>query len=111
MISTGIARIDDLWTNPAAAPIKRGDTDRDAVGALQDLLNAHGEGLHGALGTGHGQFGSMTEEAVVAFQKKNGLDPSGAIGHDMLHSLVENAAQSPVASRAYLALALDMPWT
>lgn len=111
MIPTGIARIDALWTSDTAAPLQRGDADAEAVGAIQDLLNGHGAGLPGALGSGHGQFGSQTEAAIVGFQNKNGLAPSGQISHDMLHTLVDAPAASPVTSRAYLALALDLPWT
>jgi peptidoglycan hydrolase-like protein with peptidoglycan-binding domain len=111
MIPTGIARIDALWTSDTAAPIHRGDTDAEAVGAIQDLLNGHRAGLPGALGGGHGQFGAQTETAIVDFQNKHGLAPSGVISRNMLHTLVDAPAASPVTSRAYLALALDLPWT
>jgi peptidoglycan hydrolase-like protein with peptidoglycan-binding domain len=111
MIPTGIARIDELWTSDTAAPMQRGDGDAEAIGAIQDLLNGHGAGLPGVLGGGHGQFGSLTEAAIVGFQTKHGLAPSGQISRDMLHALVEAPATSPVTSRAYLALALDLPWT
>jgi peptidoglycan hydrolase-like protein with peptidoglycan-binding domain len=111
MATSGISRIDALWTDPAAPPLAPGDADAAAVGALQDLLIAQGAKLPGILDTAHGKYGPATTEALKQFQSAHGTAATGALNHDMLHSLVETPPVSPIASQTYLTLALDMPWT
>jgi hypothetical protein len=111
MASTGISRIDALWNDPNAPPLGPGDPDAAAVGALQDLLIAQGAKLPGILDTSHGAFGPATAAALKDFQTSKGAATTGALGHDLLHTLVETPPVSPIASQSYLTLALDMPWT
>lgn len=106
MIPTGIAKIDSLWHDAAASPIIPGDPDADAVTAIQQLLI--GQGAH--IGA-DGVFGPGTAGAVSAFQGRHGYGPTGQVNHDTLHLLVEKDPESPVISRAYLALALDCEWS
>jgi peptidoglycan hydrolase-like protein with peptidoglycan-binding domain len=111
MASTGITHIDALWNDPNASPLGPGDPDTAAVGALQDLLIAQGAKLPGILDTSHGMFGPATTAALKDFQTAHSADATGAVGHDLLHTLVETSPVSPIASQVYLTLALDMPWT
>ena len=71
--------------NPATLPcyvklplLKRG-CKGSYVKAVQFLLNGWGAscGVYGA----DGDFGPATEAAVLAFQRRNGLDPDGVIGN------------------------------
>ncbi|MEO7084521.1 MAG: peptidoglycan-binding domain-containing protein, partial [Gemmatimonadaceae bacterium] len=111
MASTGISRIDALWSDPNAPVLAPGDGDSAAVGALQDLLIAQGAKLPGILDTSHGMFGPATTAALKDFQTAHGGNPTGSITHDDLHTLVETSPVSPIASQTYLTLALDLPWT
>ena len=58
----------------------------DNVKALQTLLIGYGYdcGRHGA----DGDFGSATDEAVKAYQKKNGLDVDGIVGKNTWNKLL-----------------------
>ena len=58
-----------------------------------------------------GLYGPATTAAVKDFQIALGVQATAALGHDVLHALVETTPVSPIASRSYLALALDMEWT
>ena len=59
---------------PIPKTVSKGDKG-DTVVWLQLLLNAHGARLDT-----DGDFGDLTEKAVVAFQRKYGLDPDGVVG-------------------------------
>src|SRR5687768_10267421 len=109
-MKTGIAVIDDLWTNAAAPSLARGSTDVDAVGAIQDLLIGHGARLPGIVDRSRGVFGPQTEASLLAFQRDHDLAPTGTLDHRSLHVVAETPAASPVAARAYITLVLDMEW-
>lgn len=112
MAQTGIKRIDDLWAGDSAAvPIARGDSDKCAVGVLQDLLIGHGAPLPGILGQNRGQFGPKTEAALKAFQAEHTGHISGQLDAETLRALAEVPALFPIATQGYLALVLDLPWT
>ena len=106
MIPTGISKIDALWGDASGPCVACGDTDPDAVTAIQQLLMCHGARI-GA----DGNFGTATVGALSTFQRQHGRDPTGQLDHDTLHLLVEQDAVSPVISRAYLALVLDCEWS
>ena len=59
----------------AAGELRRGTRKREAVGELQKLLNQLGASLEV-----DGDFGRDTEDAVIAFQEKHGLDADGIVG-------------------------------
>jgi len=110
MANTGIARIDNLMMRaPGVAPIATGDPDRDAVGAIQDLLSGYGNNqLPDVRLPGHGNYLSMTEAAVQQFRAANGLLPSNQVDSDCLIALASGKASDPRACRSYIALALDL---
>lgn len=64
------------------------------VQAIQEALNKHGASL-----STDGQFGPMTERAVVAFQKANNLVPDGVVGErtKTALNLVQGATRDPKA--------------
>lgn len=57
--------------------VRRGDSN-ETVRAAQFLLNGRGAscGIYGA----DGEFGPNTEAAVLAYQRRKGLDPDGIVG-------------------------------
>lgn len=107
----GSDRIDRLWSTSDAPPIARGDSDVEAVGAIQDLLIGQSGKLPGILDAGRGQFGALTQGALGAFQGAADHEPTGQVDHDTLHLLAERPAITPITSRVYLTLVLDLPWT
>src|SRR5690349_20826554 len=113
MAKTGIGRIDALLAgSPGAAPIGPGDTDREAVGAIQDLLSGFGNrSLPDVRLPAHGNFGSMTASAVRAFRSANGLPDSDSVDTACLAALVRARPSDPMACRSYIALALDTELT
>jgi peptidoglycan hydrolase-like protein with peptidoglycan-binding domain len=110
MANTGIARIDQLMMGaPGVAPIATGDPDRDAVGAIQDLLSGYGNTqLPDVRLPSHGNYGSMTAAAVQQFRANNGLPPSNQVDSACLLALTRGKSSDPMACRAYVALALDV---
>ncbi len=113
MSKTGISRIDDLFSAvPGAAPIGPGDPDRLAVGAIQDLLiglgNTH---MPDVRLSAHGNYGALTGTAIQEFRTANGLPPNGTVDTACLAALARARHSSPVASRCYIALALDLEIT
>lgn len=72
-----------LWSgHPAAALSKYGSTG-DEVTAIQQKLQELGY----SPGTVDGIYGSKTQEAVIAFQKDQGLDADGIAGKNTLAAL------------------------
>jgi hypothetical protein len=67
--------------------LQRGDTG-EYVKALQFLLNGRGSsvGVYGA----DGDFGPATEAAVLAFQRRNGLDADGIVGNATWQKLMSS---------------------
>lgn len=76
--------------------IKRGMRG-DEVREVQELLVSAGylpeDGADG-------KFGPKTEQAVIAFQEKNGLDATGIVGDGTLHALREGEAPETEAAAA-----------
>jgi peptidoglycan hydrolase-like protein with peptidoglycan-binding domain len=111
MATTGIARIDALWLDPAEPAFTRDNEDVEGTGAVQDLLIGHGARLPGILETNHGKYGPKTEAAVRAFQDEHGLPLTGSVDQATLKALALQPAMGPVAANAYVTLALDLAWT
>jgi hypothetical protein len=107
--ATGIASIDALFAGQPGAAL---GTDRDSVGAVQALLIGHGfRNLPTILSHAYGLFGPLTDSAVRAFQSAQALAPTGVVDAATLAALVRVPAQTPLVSRAYAALVLDVPFT
>ena len=80
----------------AARPTLRRGAAGEAVRTLQATLNTHGAGL-----TEDGRFGKLTEAAVRAFQRANGLAADGVCGAMTWRKLLEtvparNITHAPV---------------
>jgi hypothetical protein len=110
MARTGITRIDSLMAGtPGVAPLAAGDPDRDAVGAVQDLLWGYGnKQLPDVRLPAHGNYGSMTAAAVQQFRANNGLPPSDQVDSGCLIALAIGKASAPMACSTYIALTLDL---
>lgn len=110
MANTGIARIDSLMAGvPGTAAIAPGDADRDAVGAIQDLLTGFGNrSLPDVRLPAHGNYGGMTTAAVRQFRSANGLPDSDSVDAACLAAMVRARATDPMACLTYIALALNM---
>jgi peptidoglycan hydrolase-like protein with peptidoglycan-binding domain len=113
MALCGIPRIDDLHCGAAtAAPIEAGDPDRDSVGLVQQMLGGLGHaGLPNLLSPDYGVFGARTIAAVEQFRAAQGLPPGSHIDAQCLQTLVEQSPSDPVASRGYITLVLDFPYS
>ncbi|HEX8455934.1 MAG TPA: peptidoglycan-binding protein [Pyrinomonadaceae bacterium] len=59
--------------------VRRGGTNREVIGGLQDRLVALGYMTASEVATGPGIFGRKTEDALKVFQRRNGLDQSGVL--------------------------------
>jgi len=106
----GIARIDQLFAGAAREPITAEESDRMAIGAVQDLLTGLGsKGLPTVLSADYGVFGSKTVAAVAWFRGQQGLDGAPEITGDLLRKMVAAPAPDPRGSTVYLALALGLP--
>ncbi len=79
--------------------LKKGATG-DGVKALQDVLVKAGFMTRSEVNTGYGTFGAKTEAALKAFQAKNNLEQTGAVGPKTLAALNASAAggKTPVQS-------------
>lgn len=112
MAACGVARIDDLCAGKTGVKaLIGGDSDKEAVGIVQDLLTGHGlRGLPGLLANSRGIYGPATSNAVTEFQQRHGLETSGTVDHPTLRKLVDEPAPLPIASRGYLALVLDIEY-
>jgi peptidoglycan hydrolase-like protein with peptidoglycan-binding domain len=113
MALCGIPRIDDLNTNAAGATaIAAGDPDKDSVGLLQQMLAGMGQpGLPNLLSPDYGVFGPRTTTAVQNFRAAQGLPAGEAIDAQCLQTLVATSPAVPVASRGYMTLVLNFPYT
>ncbi len=79
-----------LSTTANPATLRPGDAG-DEVLALQRRLQALGYWL----GTADGNYGSLTEQAVTAFQKVEGLQPEGIAGPDTAGALAQAVRPQP----------------
>ena len=113
MAPCGIPRIDDLNSAAASATaIATGDSDSEAVGVAQQLLAGQGQpGLPNLLSPDYGVFGPRTTAAVEAFRAQQGLPAGNDIDTPCVQSLVQAPASSPIASRGYMTMVLDFPYT
>ncbi|MEP7455710.1 SEL1-like repeat protein [Phyllobacterium sp. SB3] len=67
-------------------PVKTGSLDMEkAVRNIQLILNKNGYDAGGS----DGRIGTKTREAIMAFQKDNGLKPTGSIDNDLVQSLLK----------------------
>src|ERR1019366_540207 len=110
MAKTGITRIDDLMAGTQGTEgIGTGDPDRDAVGAVQDLLKGFGNRkLPDVRLPSYGNYGPMTAAAVQQFRTDNGLPDSDSVDSDCLIAMAHGKPPDPMACRSYIALALDV---
>ena len=108
---SGIPRIDQLFAGGAPA-ITEADTDRLAIGAVQDLLSGLGfAGMPTVLSSSYGTFGPKTRDAVTAFRQQQGLNATLEIGPDVLQRMIAAPAPDPRCSSVYLAFALGFSAT
>lgn len=92
-----------------SASIGAGDPDRDAVGAIQDLLIGFGNPqLPDVRLSSYGNFGSMTAAAVQQFRANHGLPDSGLVDSACLIAMAQGKPTDPMASRSYIALGLNL---
>src|SRR5688572_20838004 len=122
MAQSGVPTIDALMQDPNAPPIVNSGGDRPAVAIVQDLLRAHGvSGMPRQGDAAHGSFGPTTTAAVRNFQQAQGLPvvPPGnpqvatvdAVTLRALAAAPTEPNANPTASRGYLTLTLDFPYT
>lgn len=113
MALCGISRIDDLNSGAASAtPIGAGDPDKDSVGLVQQMLTGQGQsGLPNLLSPVYGVFGPRTTAAVQNFRAAQGLPAGDQIDAQCMQTLVQADAAEPVASRGYMTLVLDFPYS
>ena len=89
-----------------------GDPDTESVGLVQPMLTRQGQkGLPDLLSPSYGTFGPLTTEAVRNFRIQQGLPAGSRVDVPTMQNLVQAAAPSPVASRGYITLVLDFPYT
>jgi hypothetical protein len=110
MAKTGIERIDGLLAGaPGVSAVAPGDPDREAVGAIQDLLRGLGNrSLPDVRLPSYGNFGGMTANAVRQFRSTHGLPDSDAVDTACLAAMAQAKPADPMACRSYIALALDV---
>ena len=111
MALCGIPRIDDLNAGAGTA-IGPSDPDKDSVGLVQQMLAGMGQpGLPNLLSPDYGIFGPRTTTAVQNFRSGQGLPAGNMIDTQCVQALVQTSPTVPVASRGYMTLVLDFPYT
>jgi peptidoglycan hydrolase-like protein with peptidoglycan-binding domain len=111
MALCGIQRIDDLNAG-AGTTIGPGDSDKDSVGLVQQMLAGMGQpGLPNLLSLDYGIFGPRTTTAVQNFRSAQGLPAGNMIDVQCMQALVQTSPTVPVASRGYMTLVLDFPYS
>jgi hypothetical protein len=110
MALCGIPRIDDLNQGTAGATtIGPGDPDTETVGVIQGMLIGQGQrGLPNLLSPDCGKFGPVTSAAVQNFRVQQGLAAGNQVDAQTLQALVQAPAPSPILSRGYMTLVLDL---
>ncbi len=86
--------------------LRRGSADADKTKQLQEMLNGGGAQLEV-----DGKFGPKTQEAVRAFQKKNGLGVDGVVGPKTLEALNNPSQSEPNAGTDQPQTGTDQPQT
>jgi peptidoglycan hydrolase-like protein with peptidoglycan-binding domain len=81
-----------------AEGVRRGSDDREVVSGLQDRLVALNYMTPADAATGPGIFGRRTENALQAFQQRNGLEPTGVLDAATYHRL-HSAGAVPYGTR------------
>jgi len=81
-------RAGDALAEPTAEPALHNGSQGEKVWKMQERLQALGY----YQGEVDGQFGPGTRDAVIAFQKKNGLDADGLAGEETLRKLYSEDA-------------------
>lgn len=71
----------------SALPILRGSNSGSAVSLLQDVLESKVPGWNMVGHDGAGVFGSSTTQAVMDFQRRNGLTVDGIVGPNTWRAL------------------------
>lgn len=103
----GIPAIDRLMADASAPPVDAAD--RPAVAAVQSLLSGHGfRGLPTLLDNSSGLLGPLTRAAITTFRSAHQLSPTDVVDAPALRLLVATPASTPVISRAYVTLVLDV---
>ena len=69
------------WTDAKAVNVDM----KQAVANIQTILNKNGYDA----GPTDGLMGGKTKEAIVAFQKDNGMEPSGQVNETLVKALLE----------------------
>jgi peptidoglycan hydrolase-like protein with peptidoglycan-binding domain len=79
---------------------------------IQDLLTGQGQkGLPNLLSPDYGSFGSLTGAAVKGFRTQHSLPAGNQVDSQTLQRLLQSPATAPIASRAYLTLALNFTYS
>lgn len=76
-------------TGPTPEPALKTGSQGERVWKLQERLQALGYYMDAV----DGQFGPGTRDAVIAFQKNNGLEPDGIAGEETLRVLYSEEAR------------------
>jgi hypothetical protein len=125
-MADSFSRISDLYndvTGPTL-PLKKGDTDEEAVGYVQELLRGVRQqaAVPGWIsveesvvegGETFGIFGGSTSSAVIKFKKAHNLKATAdeTVDHETIKKLVDLPHKTPVAGQAYLILRLGFKRT
>ena len=109
--STGILTIDKLFQDPNCPPLPANESDRQVIGAIQDLLAGHGYKMPSIFTTAYGVFGESTRTALIDFQGKSGLPADGIVTPETLKKLAATPATDPRATPVHLTLVLGVPLT
>lgn len=110
-VRCGIDKIDAIFGGQSSIRIASGETDRQAIGAVQDLLAGQGyRGMPSILSSSYGSFGSATLNAVKGFQTACALPANGEVDSETLKKLVATPAPEPRITQPYLTLVLGKPF-
>ena len=84
--ATNTVEIPDSWQESGGTTASVGNVDmKKAVQNIQRILNKNGYDAGGA----DGVMGQKTKNAIMAFQKDNGMDATGQIDEKLVRTLLE----------------------